>query len=292
MVLQEAGNTEQALDHLDTYQHQICDKVTLLETRAKYYMQIQKTTDSEESKKLQTKAADIYKGLIKRNPENHAYYTKLAESMDVKTEESQLAMYAEYRKMFPKAQAPQRLPMNFAQGKWVKRRITIWDPSPVILHNLNKCHMTYRITIYFANISGESFRELVDAYLKKALRKGIPPLFVDLRPLYKDPANVVIIEELCLNYATSLKSDDCSFDVGGAREPATALLWVYYYLAQHYDYKKEYDKAFEMVNAAIEHTPTLIELFLLKGKLYKVKYYRSSAANNFTLELKDNNLFY
>ena len=120
MVLQEAGNTELALDHLDTYQHQICDKVTLLETRAKYYMQIQKTTDSEESKKLQIKAADIYKGLIKRNPENHAYYTKLAESMEVKNEESQLAMYAEYRKMFPKAQAPQRLPMNFAQGKWAQ----------------------------------------------------------------------------------------------------------------------------------------------------------------------------
>jgi peptide alpha-N-acetyltransferase len=120
MVFQEAGNTEQALEHLDTYQHQICDKVTLLETRAKYYMQIQKTTDSEESKTLQTKAADIYKGLIKRNPENHAYYTQLAESMDVKTEESQLAMYAEYRQMFPKAQAPQRLPMNFAHGKWVQ----------------------------------------------------------------------------------------------------------------------------------------------------------------------------
>lgn len=126
------------------------------------------------------------------------------------------------------------------------------------------------IMIHFTNISGESFRELVDAYLKKALRKGIPPLFVDLRPLYKAPANVVVIEELCLNYATSLKTDDCSFDVGGAREPATALLWVYYFLAQHYDYKKEYDKAFEMINAAIEHTPTLIELFLLKGKLYKV----------------------
>ena len=119
MVLQEAGNTEQALEHLDTYQHQICDKVTLLETRAKYYMQIQKnTTDREEGEKLLTKAADIYKGLIKRNPENHAYYTQLAEAMDIKSEESQLAMYAEYRKMFPKAQAPQRLPMNFAHGKF------------------------------------------------------------------------------------------------------------------------------------------------------------------------------
>ena len=106
--------------------------------------------------------------------------------------------------------------------------------------------------------------------MKKALRKGIPPLFVDLRPLYKDSANMAAIEDLCLNYASSLKSDEGSFDAGGPREPATALLWVFYYLAQHYDHKKEYEKAFEMVNAAIEHTPTLIELFLLKGKIYKV----------------------
>ena len=126
----------------------------------------------------------------------------------------------------------------------------------------------YLIPLYFI---GESFRELVDTYLKKALRKGVPPLFVDLRPLYKDPKKVVAIEELCLNYATSLKSEERSFETGSPKEPATALLWVYYFLAQHYDHKKEYDKAFEMVDAAIAHTPTLIELFLLKGKLFKVR---------------------
>ena len=107
--------------------------------------------------------------------------------------------------------------------------------------------------------------------MKKALRKGVPPLFVDLRPLYKDHKKAAIIEELCLNYANSLKSDEESFEAGGEKEPATALLWVYYYLAQHYDHKEEYGKAFEMVEAAITHTPTLIELFLLKGKLYKVR---------------------
>ena len=106
-------------------------------------------------------------------------------------------------------------------------------------------------------------------YLKKALRKGVPPLFVDLRPLYKDPNKVAIIEELCLNYSNSLKSDEGSFEAGGQKEPATALLWVYYYLAQHYDHKKEYGKAFEMLEAAISHTPTLIELFLLNIKYFK-----------------------
>merc|ERR1719322_1515879 len=116
---------------------------------------------------------------------------KLAEAADAMSEEKQLAIYADYRTMFPKAQAPQRLPMNVANG--------------------------------------ESFRELVDTYLKKALRKGVPPLFVDLRPLYEDPKKAAIIEELCLNYATSLKSEERSFETGSPKEPATALLWVYYF---------------------------------------------------------------
>ena len=119
---------------------------------------------------------------------------------------------------------------------------------------------------------GDDFIRLLDPYMKKALRKGIPPLFVDLRPLYADPDKVKATEELCLKYLTNLKTHT-RFDDGGSeggKEPITALLWLYYYLGQHYDYKKEYDEALKFVNEAIEHTPTLIELYLLKGKIYKV----------------------
>ena len=38
---------------------------------------------------------------------------------------------------------------------------------------------------------------MLDKYMRKALRKGIPPLFVDLRPLYKSESKATIIEELC-----------------------------------------------------------------------------------------------
>lgn len=58
----------------------------------------------------------------------------------------------------------------------------------------------------------------------------------------------------------------------GPREPASALLWVYYYLAQHYDYLKQTEKALNYIDLAIEHTPTLIELFVAKGRIFKVRY--------------------
>ena len=55
------------------------------------------------------------------------------------------------------------------------------------------------------------------------------------------------------------------------KEPASALLWAYYYLAQHYDYLGNTEKALSYIDAAIEHTPTLIELFVTKGRIYKVR---------------------
>ncbi|KAK2116230.1 N-alpha-acetyltransferase 15, NatA auxiliary subunit, partial [Saguinus oedipus] len=55
----------------------------------------------------------------------------------------------------------------------------------------------------------------------------------------------------------------------GKEEPPTTLLWVQYYLAQHYDKIGQPSIALEYINTAIESTPTLIELFLVKAKIYK-----------------------
>lgn len=104
------------------------------------------------------------------------------------------------------------------------------------------------------------------------LHKGVPPLFVDLRSLYKDQSKADVIQSLVLQYKDALKahghfSDE---DKDKPREPASALLWTYYYLAQHYDFLGETQKALDEIDVAIHHTPTLIELFVTKGRIYKV----------------------
>lgn len=121
--------------------------------------------------------------------------------------------------------------------------------------------------------SGDDFKLLMDDYLKRNLRKGVPPLFVNVRSLYGDPKKVATIEELLEDYLKNLptigfftKTDQ---EANIESEPASALLWTYYYLAQHYDYQHNTPKALEFVNLAIDHTPTLIELFVCKGKVYK-----------------------
>jgi len=175
-------------------------------------------------------AEKIYEVLLKRNPENHDYYRQLEAARSAASLEERLAIYQEYQEKFPRAQAPKRIPLNFSTGQELETRVT--------------------------------------KYISTALRKGVPALFVDLRPLYGDPERVEVIEKIVTGFLENLEKES-SFEAGGPKEAPTSKLWTYYYLAQHHDHRKNYATALELVNKAIEHTPTLIELFTLKGKVYK-----------------------
>lgn len=224
MVIRESGHLNEALNHLEKYEDQICDKLAILETRAELLLQLGRLQASEK----------VFRELLAGNPENWAYYKGLERALQPDSVEDRVNIFLEMQEKYSRAQAPRRLPLTFA--------------------------------------SGETFRTLVDKYLRHALHKGVPPLFVDMRSLYSDPEKAKIVESLVLRYVECLKtverfSDDDSGD--GTKEPATALLWTYYYLAQHYDYLEDHVKSLEYINTAIEHTPTLIELFVSKARIYK-----------------------
>jgi len=221
MVIRESGDTAGALEHLEKYRDQICDKPFWLETKASLLIASDKHSE----------AVKIYEGLIKRNPENHAYYHGQSSARHADSAEQKLELFAKAKEQYPRAQAPQRLALDVAKGS--------------------------------------TFRDLLSPYMQKDFRKGVPPLFVDLRPLYADPDKAAAIEQLCNEFLANLRSTAGSFEAEGPREPATAQLWLLYYLAQHFDHRGEHSRALEIVDEAIEHTPTLIELYLLKGKIFK-----------------------
>jgi peptide alpha-N-acetyltransferase len=47
------------------------------------------------------------------------------------------------------------------------------------------------------------------------------------------------------------------------------MLWLLSFIALHYLFIKELDTALHWVNIAIEHTPTLIELYEIKGRIHQ-----------------------
>lgn len=62
--------------------------------------------------------------------------------------------------------------------------------------------------------------------------------------------------------------DDISAD--DKKESPTVLLWTRCFLAQHYDFLGNTRTALEYIDKALEHTPTLIEAYMIKARIYKV----------------------
>ncbi|XP_027744652.1 N-alpha-acetyltransferase 16, NatA auxiliary subunit isoform X3 [Empidonax traillii] len=119
--------------------------------------------------------------------------------------------------------------------------------------------------------AGEVYKELIERNAEnwcyyEGLEKALQPS--GLRTI--SSPMVSTIQELVTGYETSLKTCDLfSTCENGEKEPPTTLLWVRYFLAQHFDKLGQCSLALDYINAAIASTPTLIELFYLKAKIYK-----------------------
>ncbi|XP_033890579.1 N-alpha-acetyltransferase 15, NatA auxiliary subunit-like [Acipenser ruthenus] len=220
-VLREAGLYKEAMEHLTTYEKQICDKLAVEETKGEVLLKLDRMEE----------ATLVYQRLQERNPENWSYYHGLEKALKPANVEEKQKIYEEAWVKYPKGLVPRRLPLNF--------------------------------------LSGEKFRECLDKYLRLNFSKGCPPVFTTLKSLYHDKEKVSIIEELVVGYETSLNNCRMFNPNDDGKEPPTTLLWVQYFLAQHFDQISQQSLALEYINAAIESTPTLIELFLVKAKIYK-----------------------
>ncbi|GJJ69727.1 N-alpha-acetyltransferase 15/16, NatA auxiliary subunit [Entomortierella parvispora] len=186
----------------------------------------------------QQEAEAAYRTLISHNPDNFAYIDGLQKSLGLgnksltaEEEAIVVGMFQELQKEYPRSNAAKRLPLRYA--------------------------------------SGDSFASIADEYLRSMLRKGVPSLFVNLKTLYSDKTKEAVIEKLALGYLAALDKSKGFDHSGSIVEPPTALLWTLYFLAQHYDYKRESDTALGYINRAIEHTPTLVELHMTKGRILK-----------------------
>ena len=57
---------------------------------------------------------------------------------------------------------------------------------------------------------------------------------------------------------------------GEVKEDPSVLLWTYFFIAQQYDQLRKTDRALEYIDKVLQHTPTLIEGYMVKAKIYKV----------------------
>ncbi|KIR73584.1 peptide alpha-N-acetyltransferase [Cryptococcus deuterogattii CA1014] len=238
----DAGRNEEALDRLEkgTKQGVISPRGEVSQIKADILTALGRTDEA-----LQT-----YQDLLKQNPDNLAYYrgyfkTKgidIAGPLDDATRASLLQSLDEFSQTFPRSSAPRRLALDVAQGK-----LSLIDLR-------------------------DKFRELARAYIIKGLERGVPSLFVDIKSIYSDQQKMTAVGEIVEDIIQKLEKDS-TLSNDGTIAPPTVLLWAYYYLALHLAHPlnpiPSYSRSLQLLSLALDHTPTLPELYMAKAIVLK-----------------------
>lgn len=254
MVLEDSGDLAGALKHLSEIEDEVVDKLSLWEKRAELNVKLGNLQAAERN----------YRDLIDYQPETYKYYHGLRQAMKLLPEKKE-----------SNDQVPSR-PQKRQQQNELKEDFELTDAQIEKLDKLfDEIHEAHpkaaapkRLRLNYCKI--DVFRERIDDYMITRIRKGVPALFRDIRNFYVDDSKVKIIEEALLGYVNNLRSD-LRFKEDGKKgaEAPSVFGWALYFLSQHYDFIGCTKEALEVVNEAIKHTPTNIELYILKARIYK-----------------------
>jgi tetratricopeptide (TPR) repeat protein len=165
MIIEEMGETERALEHLNKIYDTSLDRTSVMEAQARLYLKLEKWDEAEKA----------YRALVERNNEYRLYYEELEKAMRLdRSKESDIPklieLYESFASQNQRLDAARRIPLNFLTGsqfreaadKYLRRFLTKGVPST------------------FTNVKGlyedESKRkvifELVQGYLESAKKSS------------------------------------------------------------------------------------------------------------------------
>ncbi|KAK6462969.1 NMDA receptor-regulated protein 1-domain-containing protein [Scheffersomyces coipomensis] len=116
------------------------------------------------------------------------------------------------------------------------------------------------LPLTFIPASNKAFETKAREYILPQLQRGVPATFVNVKPLYKNHQKLKVIEKIVTEFFEN--------EVGKIANP-TVHVWTLYFLAQHYLYLNDLEKASKFIDDALTHSPTLVELYILKAKVLK-----------------------
>ncbi|OWB57853.1 hypothetical protein B5S28_g3828 [[Candida] boidinii] len=108
-------------------------------------------------------------------------------------------------------------------------------------------------------LNGDEFIDCAKPYILNQLKRGVPSTFVNVKPLYKNSLKREAILKIVLEF----------FENEAEEVSPLTWCWTAYFLSQHYYYVKDYENSLKYINKAIEHTPTLVELYIVKARIFK-----------------------
>ncbi len=140
-----------------------------------------------------------------------------------------------------------------------------------------KCKFKSRILVRLDLVlgQGEAFKDLVREYLGTQIKQSIPSVFINIKFIYKiQQHKIQILDELVSEFLQSLhvNSQIIIEKKNGEKiilDLVPEFIWVYYFAAQHYDFLRNLEKAMEMINLAIDKTPSVVEFYMVKSKIFE-----------------------
>ncbi|KAJ1654570.1 hypothetical protein IWQ61_005520 [Dispira simplex] len=267
-LMELVGDYQKALDHLDSIRDQICDSLGWREKRADLLFKLERWSEAETA----------YRTLIDENADHQQY----------------LWRWLQARKIVDPSLTPETL--GQLQTGTLRDGVLDRELATRINEACRQLALVYPRSAQLQHIAlrftyDDEFRRQADSYLEVMFRKGVPSLFSSLKPLYThQPDKIDLVYSIISHYrdtlrpATTPTSDtvDQSF---------STYVWVLYFLALHYDYLGQSERALETIDKALQYSPTLVELRVAKAKFLKHLGDISSAATllNTTreLDLKD-----
>jgi peptide alpha-N-acetyltransferase len=238
-ILEDMGDFQSAVDMLESHDRakggSVLDRMAGTEMKARLLAKLKETNADDEQKTAWTERADAaWRWLLSQNADGYEYYKGFLANQGI-----DLANVTDENR--EKA-------LEMLRGYF----------------NVQFATAPYRLALHVA--TGQEFKDLIKPYLTNALTKGIPSLFADLKPLYRDPAKRQVIEDTVEEFRATLATP--STPTNGSVEPTT-YLWALYLLAQHHSYLGRHKQALEILDVAITHTPTLPELYMTRARALK-----------------------
>ncbi|KAL5056904.1 hypothetical protein RYX36_028508 [Vicia faba] len=223
-LLEECGFFERAFEELQKKESKIIDKLGYKEQEVSLLVKLGRLEEGEK----------LYQTLLSMNPDNYRYYEGLQQCVGLYSANGHFSpdeidrldtLYKTLGQQFKWSSAVKRIPLDFLQG--------------------------------------DRFREAADSYIRPLLTKGVPSLFSDLSSLYNHPGKADILEQIILELENSIRITG-QYPGRVEKEPPSTFMWTLFLLAQHYDRRGQYEIALSKINEAIEHTPTVIDLYSAK----------------------------
>lgn len=170
----------------------------------------------------------------------------------------------EYRRLL------QRNPDNAGYYRLLETALGISNADPFTRYKLYeklgqfypKSDPPHYLPLTFLPANLPQFAELARRYVIGQLQRGVPLTFVNIKPIYRSRAKRQVIEDMVLDfYRVQVPQLE--------KTNPTIRVWTQYFLAQSYLYQGKYDDAQRYADLALAHSPTLVELYILKARITK-----------------------